>query len=376
MSDATPTVIDIQSGASARENEQRALAAVSQIPASISMTRIAPALVLSAAVEAADALMRVLEKKPNPVMMGGKRYLTVEDWQVVARFYGCAITIVGDESVEYGGARGWGATAALLDADGREVGRAVAMCLDDEEKWSERTSYEWLQLVKPSHAHLATFTTPDGRRWARRADNLPSAALEWEKYTDREGAQKNRPISERIPIGVVKVPSHQLRSMAQTRSAGKIARLNFSFVPALAGCGTTPAEELEPDQLDGYEERNADAPAASRSNPHAQPRREAAPTSTSASTPAPAEDLDRKITKAEGERLWLTVRGSSVTKDDAAAHIKRQYPHIQRTEDLTLGQLRRVLAWVNDPADDPTPTTAATPAATEPAVDRQPGEEG
>src|SRR5262249_19610449 len=49
---------------------------------------------------------------------------------------------------------------------------------------------------------------------------------------------------ERRPWGVEKVPTFQLRSMAQTRAASKAFRLALSSVVVLADYAPTPAEEM------------------------------------------------------------------------------------------------------------------------------------
>ena len=61
-----------------------------------------PEVVLQEAMMAAKALQKVIESKPKKVQFNGKTYLTYEDWQTVARFYGVTAKVVSTSFVEYG----------------------------------------------------------------------------------------------------------------------------------------------------------------------------------------------------------------------------------------------------------------------------------
>ena len=70
-------------------------------------------------------------------------------------------------------------------------------------------------------------------------------------------------------------PSYALRSMAQTRTAGKALRSLFAHIAVLAGYSPTPAEEM-----DGVEIRHETPPPAPKAESKAQ--------TTTADTPADA----------------------------------------------------------------------------------------
>jgi hypothetical protein len=188
----------------------------------------APKLVLAEAHLAARALQDVIATKSHKVMMNGQQYLEFEDWQLIGRFYGITAGEVGEpEFVEFGPVRGFKVSSVAL-WHGREISRATAFCLSDEEKWSTRPKYEY-------HMVLKTGAT------AREEDSDKSDWV-WEENPNKPG--KSRPKRQRVQVGEEHVPLFQLASMAQTRANAKALRNVLSWVVELAGYKTTPAEEL------------------------------------------------------------------------------------------------------------------------------------
>lgn len=226
----------------------------------LSLSR-APEAVLEEARRAARALKDVIEAKPKKVEFNGEQYLEYEDWQTVGRFYGISPRIPesGTRYVEYGGAQGWEAFAeAVHVASGRVVSSASAMCLNDEEKWSSRSKYEW-QYVK----RTGGYSTEDPGR----------DELIWERQPDG----KNRPKKERRLVGEVNVPQFQLRSMAQTRAGAKALRNALAWVVVLAGYKPTPAEEMDGLDKGGDALSRMDQVARNASTLHASTESNAAP---------------------------------------------------------------------------------------------------
>jgi len=154
-----------------------------------------PNLVLAEAKKAAAALMTVVAQKKKPVIMNGEQYLEFEDWQTVAKFYGLTVKVAHTNFLDLGGVKGFEATAEVIRADGAVISSADAMCLNDEEKWSTRSKYDWVNGV-------------------------------------------------RTKIGETPVPLFQLRSMAQTRACAKALRNVLAWVVVLGGFKPTPAEEM------------------------------------------------------------------------------------------------------------------------------------
>ena len=187
-----------------------------------------PEVVLEEAHKAALALKRVVDGKPNKVMFNGEHYLEYEDWQCVGRFYGIAPKITSTTYVDYGGVKGWEASAeAVHVASGRVVSSADAMCLNDEEKWRARPKYAWAYVT---HAGTLEVEDPGPQN------------IVWIPNPAKPG--KKMPKKERMLVGEEAVPLFQLRSMAQTRAAAKALRNALAWVVVLAGYKPTPAEEL------------------------------------------------------------------------------------------------------------------------------------
>lgn len=258
------------------------LAVRDQAGALASLGQIRPATVLRAAEEVATTIKGVIDRKPYPVLMKQKRknregvevevveqYLELEDWQTVGALYGATIGVgtitaraVGDpQPVTMGNAQGFLATAEAVDGQGRVLSRASSYCMNDEEKWSDRTKYGYVYVLK-SGGTCAEDPGPD--------------EIIWEDNPDKPG--KKRPKKERAKLGMEKVPTFQLASMAQTRANSKALRNVLAWVVVLAGYRPTPAEEME--EVRGAERTtkpaNAGASAASR------------PPATRAASPAPA----------------------------------------------------------------------------------------
>ena len=218
-----------------------------------------PNAVLAEAHRAAKALKDLIESKPKEkkVMMNGEQYLEFEDWQTVGKFYGVTAKVVETKYIEINGVRGYEARAvAYHAATGQEVSAAESMCLNDEEKWSTRSKYEW----------------KDGKR---------------EK------------------VGDVAVPLFQLKSMAQTRACAKVLRNVLAWVVVLAGYKPAVAEEMTGDEEPGEPAKPSINPPQKKSAPAAQTSKPAAAASTDGESfrfvPAKYE------TKAGGteEEPWL-----------------------------------------------------------------------
>jgi hypothetical protein len=191
----------------------------------------APEVVIEEARKAASVLYDVVSKKPHPVMMNGEQYLEFEDWQTVARFYGISAKVKETEFLDYGGVQGFLAKAVAVRSDGMEISAAEAMCMNDEDKWSSRTKYAYVYVLK------------DG---SKSEEEPPKDQIEWVPNPNKPG--KKMPKKERIAAGEVSVPLFQLRSMAQTRACAKALRNVLAWVVVLAGYKPNVAEEMTGDE--------------------------------------------------------------------------------------------------------------------------------
>jgi hypothetical protein len=185
-----------------------------------------PKEILAEATLAANALADVIKNKQKPVIFNGEQYLEFEDWQTCGKFYGLTAKISWTRPMEIGGAIGFEAGADVIDnKTGQIVSSAEAMCLNDEDKWSKRTKYEWVK-------------------------------------------------GKREKVGEVPVPLFQLRSMAQTRACAKALRNVLAWVVVLAGFRPNVAEEITGDEFQNGSPK-ADPPATPTTDQAQAPKNDA-----------------------------------------------------------------------------------------------------
>jgi len=240
-----------------------------------------PEVVLEEARRAAVALQDVLAKKPRKVMMNDEQYLEFEDWQTVGRFYGITAREDGDaEYVQLGQVMGFKASALALNADGHELSRATAYCLNDEEKWRTRPKYEWHMVLKDGST--APEESSDKSDWV------------WEPNPKKGG---NRPKRQKVFVGEEPVPLFQLASMAQTRANAKVLRNVLAWVVVLAGYRPTPAEELD------VEARNEE-PEPKTQATKTEPKRESE--HVAKSTPPPSN-----LSSAHYTEVWSRAKAQA-----------------------------------------------------------------
>jgi len=110
--------------------------------------REVPAETLAAAHRAAAALQDVIRKKAKPVLFKGEQYLEFEDWQTVGRFYAVTAKAVSVEPVTLGDASGFKAVATAITAEGREISRAEALCLNDEANWKGKPIFQLASMAQ------------------------------------------------------------------------------------------------------------------------------------------------------------------------------------------------------------------------------------
>jgi len=204
-----------------------------------------PSTVLNQAKLAAQTIMQVISAKKKQVVFNGEKYFENDDWVLVGKMYGIVPRVASEpEYVEFGEVKGFKAvTEAVLVATDQVIGRAYAMCLNDEENWGDRPKYEWKDVLDAEGKKI------------------------WEERIIR-GVKKNLPKSEKIQVGIVKVPLFQLMSMAQTRASSKVLSMLLKFVPVLAGFKPVPAEEISANDgefaHDGQTQEHSDRPTRAK----------------------------------------------------------------------------------------------------------------
>jgi len=205
------------------ENENMAV-----VPTMTAVMVRKPKEILAEAANAAQALTHWMKNKLRKVVFNEEQYPEFEDWQLCGKFYNLSSRVTWTRPVEFGGVFGFEAGADIVDlSTGQVVSSAEAMCLNDEEKWSKRTKYEWQYICK------------DG---TKQTEDPGYENIAWEDNPDKPG--KKRPKKERVNVGEVAVPLFQLRSMAQTRAQAKGFRNVLSWIFVLAGFKPVIAEEM------------------------------------------------------------------------------------------------------------------------------------
>lgn len=107
----------------------------------------APRETLERARDAAIALQEVISKKKKPIFFRGEQYLEFEDWQTVGRFYGTTAKIIETSPIHIGRFDGFRAVAVALH-DGREISRAEAYCMTDEEQWASKPLFQLAAMAQ------------------------------------------------------------------------------------------------------------------------------------------------------------------------------------------------------------------------------------
>lgn len=163
--------------------------------------------------EVSELLMQVVVKQKLYQDIGGSRHIEVPAWQFAGHFFGITARITYCEPYidDITGAAGFKAKAdavkSLPNGTQITISSGEALCLNNEANWSDRPEYDWK-------------TVPGMGR-------------------------------TKVPTGeMIKVPSFQLMSMAQTRAMGKVLSNVLRFVAVLAGFSATPAEEMTGDEQD------------------------------------------------------------------------------------------------------------------------------
>ncbi len=131
-------------------------------------------------------------------------------------------------------------------------------------------------------------------------------------------------------------PLYALRSMAQTRTAGKALRSIFAWVAVLAGYSATPADEMS---QDFNEEKKASNPAS------------------------PQENGNPKVAEAGHlQSMWAHIDSKGWTKEEAKAWIYKEFD-VSTCTTLTTTEINRAMKYFND-----NPKTVERPIEKEPEI--------
>jgi hypothetical protein len=254
-----------------------------------------PEAIILEAKRAADMLVKVVgdPKIKAIITIGESKHLKLEAWQTLGHFYALAGRITKTEDVRFGEVFGFKAYADLVHIpSGKIISSAEAMCLDDEEKWSERPKYEYAYVLKsgkdPNSADEML------RRGLSIADPGKGEII-WEDNPKKIG--KKRPKKERVQTGTEQVPTFQLMSMAETRALSKVHSMALRWIVVLAGFSPTPAEEVP---QGGTEDDDRDYPDSEPSGDSGHQTSSGTQTQTQTKPPSDGS----YVTPAQINELW------------------------------------------------------------------------
>jgi hypothetical protein len=104
---------------------------------------------------AAQQLVDIVKQNSWAVKIQNNDYLRFEAWQTVGRFFGYTVKTQETKFVEYGEVSGFESKSIVLDAEGKEIGGAEAVCLNDEKNWKDKPLYSLKSMAQTRSAAKA-----------------------------------------------------------------------------------------------------------------------------------------------------------------------------------------------------------------------------
>lgn len=102
-----------------------------------------PNKIIQFGISVAGLLNNVIKNKKKPVVINGEQFLEFEDWQMIARFYGCTAQVEWVKEVrEKDHIIGYEARAVVLTKDCRQISAAESMCLKTEKQWQNKELFQ------------------------------------------------------------------------------------------------------------------------------------------------------------------------------------------------------------------------------------------
>lgn len=103
---------------------------------------ISPSQYLAKSTQMANVLAGVIKGKNLYVVLGGKAYVTVEAWTLLANMLGVHPIVRETSEIEdHEGNRGWQARVEVFNSQGALIGAGESMCCRGEKNWANRDDY-------------------------------------------------------------------------------------------------------------------------------------------------------------------------------------------------------------------------------------------
>ena len=107
----------------------------------VKVRKQSPKQITNFGTRAAKQLVDIVKQNKWNVNIQGNDYLRFEAWQTVGRFFGYTVKTEKTNYIELGEAKGFEATAVVLDSEGQVVGGADSVCMSDEKQWASKPLY-------------------------------------------------------------------------------------------------------------------------------------------------------------------------------------------------------------------------------------------
>ena len=106
------------------------------------VAEIKPNAVVQDAQAKADMLYSVVEKQYLYQEIRGKKYLTLEAWELLGKFCNLTATVEWVHPVELWESKGFEARVEIKDNEGKVVSTAESMCMNDEDTWKGKPMFQ------------------------------------------------------------------------------------------------------------------------------------------------------------------------------------------------------------------------------------------
>jgi len=121
-------------------------------------------------------LKKLLDQKPNPVMIHGNRHMEFEDWITLGNYYGLSIATHDAQPVEVFGVKGFKAQADVIRIeDGVRVGGSEAYCFSDETNWRNKPLF---QLASMAQTRAGSKALSNVLRWVVALEGISGTPAE------------------------------------------------------------------------------------------------------------------------------------------------------------------------------------------------------
>ena len=124
------------------EEPKKEEAKENEIVVKVEVTDVSPKQVIQEARIKADALREVVEKLHLYQVFHGKRYLTLEAWEVLGKFCNLTANIEWVRAVELWDEHGFEARAVVTDTNGKVVSVAESMTMNGEQIWKGKPIFQ------------------------------------------------------------------------------------------------------------------------------------------------------------------------------------------------------------------------------------------